>query len=73
MCGVDAVQPHPFSSLGGSLCNDLRELIAKVSLKVLGFGLITAVEGRSLKSWGECASQLPPCLMGSLDLLGQVS
>ena len=76
VCGDDTLQPHPFSYsglTGGSLCNNLSELIAKASLKVPAFGLITGIECGSLESQGECASQLPPCLMDSLDPIGQVS
>lgn len=48
-----------------------RALIAKGYLKV--FGPITHVECRSLESCGKSASQLPPCLLGSLDPLRLVS
>lgn len=75
MCSGDTVQVHPFSYpglTGVSLGNNLSELIAKGSLKAPDFGLITHIECGSLESWGECAAQLPPCLMGSLDPLGQV-
>lgn len=48
-----------------------RTSIAKGYLKVFDFDPIT--ECGSLESCGESASQLPPCLLGSLDQLRLVS
>lgn len=50
-----------------------RMSIAKGHLKVFDFDPIMYVECGSLESCGESASQLPPCLLGSLDQLRLVN
>lgn len=63
----------PLAWLMLSLELSQRTSIAKGYLKVFDFDPITHVECVSLESCGDSASQLPPCLLGSLDQLRLVS
>ena len=67
------IPPVPLDWLVLSLELSQRASIAQGYLRVFDFDPITYVECGSLESCGESASQLPPCLLGSLDQLRLVS